>query len=544
MGKGFKYFKNGRIYTLDQGSSKYHSMLIHDNKIIAFDDDIDRYRNIIDEEIDLEGKSVFPAFIESHAHPLFYAKNISRVDCSPQYCKNITDILEKIRVETTQKPEGSWIIGFGWDDSLLEEKRYPILQELDEVAPNHPVFLTRTCVHNAVANSAAFEASNISFDTKDPVGGAFYRDKKGEVTGLIQEEAMAQFKIPELSLIEQKNVFLKAQEIFLSWGLTTLHDMAVTEDIMRVYQQLESEGKLKVKLRLWLWAQDQFSLKGLEDETISLGIESQFGSEKLSIQGMKYMLDGSVGGKTAAVEEPFEHDTATGILYMDQDKIKLHVKRSISKGLRVAIHGIGERAIEMALRAIEDAAPVKQLQKMRNRIEHVTLVTEDQLNRMKEAEIVAASSVGFIYSIGDSYIRNLGERVNRVFPHNTMKRLGIVAPGNSDFPVCNGNPIYGIYAATARLTKNGGDFGAQEAISLEDSFKAFTIDAAISGFDEDKLGSLEVGKIADFITYKEDPFAMDIEKLVHLKVEETYVGGDRLYQRTANDECPIRNKDK
>lgn len=531
---GFQLFKNGRIYSLDQNSIQHHSMLVYDGKIIAFDDEIEAYRSVIETTRDLEQQVIFPAFIESHAHPLFYAQNIYKIDCSPSQCSSIDEILKKIEKEAQARPEGSWILGYGWDDSLMSDKRNPHIAELDAVAPNHPVYLTRTCSHNAVANSAAFRASGLSFNVKNPEGGAFDRDKKGNITGLIQEEAMGQFKIPALTLEEQKQAFIKAQEDFLSWGITTLHDMAVTEEIFRVYQQLEKEGALKVRLRLWFWAQDQFGLTGTEKEVITLGLESLYGSDKLSVQGMKYMLDGSVGGKTAAVEEPFEMDTTSGILYMNQDKISEHVKKTINHGLRVAIHGIGERAIEMALLALENAADTETLKLMRNRIEHVTLATKDQLIRMKNNEIVAASSIGFIYSIGDSYIRNLGERVNRVFPHKTMKELGIVAPGNSDFPVCDGDPIYGIYSAAARKTKNGGDFGSNEAISLEDSFKAFTTDAAFSGFDEGKLGSLEVGKAADFILFSEDPFAMSLEAFKSLQVNETYIEGVQQYQRQSH----------
>src|SRR5690606_16833232 len=272
------------------------------------------------------------------------------------------------------------------------------------------------------------------------------------------------------------------------------HDMAVTSKEMAVYQQLQKVENFRLKVRLWLWATDLMGWKGVQEEVLSLGIESGIGNDRLNIQGLKYMLDGSVGGKTAAVNEPFEgNENTRGILYMKQEKLNQLVSQAINNNLRVAVHGIGEQAIDMALEAIKQATNPDDNKKMRNRIEHCALPTDDHLKTIAEYGIIAASSIGFVYSIGDSYLKNLGEeRAARVFPHASFKRYGIIAPGNSDLPVCNGNPLLGIYSAVTRKTVGGRQLGTDEAISAEEAIRAYTIDAAYSGCDENIIGSLSI----------------------------------------------------
>lgn len=524
-----KHFKNGTVRSLDDQGRMFSEFIVADGKIVATGDNVTKWLPLVEETIDCSGKFIFPAFIESHAHPLHYALQQRMINCSPSETSTINDLLLAVEEKVKVAKEGEWLIGFGWDESLMKEGRQPTIEELDEVAPNNPLFLKRTCVHNAVANSKAFEVSGLPLTVENPKGGKFER-KNGVLTGLVQENAMDLFKVPPVTIEDQKKCWEEAERSFLSWGLTTLHDMAITKEDLKVYQQLHREGNLNVKIRLWLWANDQMGWIGVKDSTYDLGIESHFGDDYLSIQGMKFMLDGSVGGRTAAVAQPYENSDGTGILYMDADTIQQQVETSIAQGLRVAIHGIGERAIEMALRAIESAASTEQNIKSRHRIEHVALATEEQLKRMAEEGIVAASSTGFIYSIGDSYLNNLGsKRAARVFPNRTMRNLGVLAPNNSDFPVCDGNPLLGIYAAVTRKTLNGQSLGTEECLTVDEAFRSYTIDAAKSGCDERLIGSLEVGKHADFIMFERDPYNLPPEQLKDLKVQETYVAGECLF---------------
>lgn len=526
---------NAVIYTMDETTPKTDKAAIKNGRIVALGDSVDSHTGIDTRKVDLSGKVVLPGLIESHAHPLHYAANLYKLDLKAEVTPDIDSILEAVRQKAAELPEGEWIIGMGWDDSKLEERRFPTLEELTEAAPHHPVFLKRTCVHNAVVNRMAFEASGISEHPADPEGGHFHKDPAtGKLSGLIQENAMNEFSVPSLTLEELQKAMLKAQEQFFEWGITTIHDMAVTKEEMKVYQQLQRDSHFRMKVRLWLWAFDQMGWKGVEDEALSLGLESLFGNDRLNIQGLKYMLDGSVGGRTAAVKESFENEQDNlGILYMAQERISKHVAQAIQNQMRVSIHAIGERAIDMALEAILQNGDKEQNRKMRHRIEHCALPTKQHLELLAENGLIAASSIGFIYSIGDSYLANLGEeRASRVFPHASFKKYGIPAPGNSDLPVCDGNPFKGIYAAVTRKTVAGQQLGTAEGISPEDAFKAYTADAAYSGFDEEIIGTLAMNKYADFIVLDQDPFLLDHEEIKDIRVRETFVEGVSVYKRT------------
>lgn len=525
---------NGNIYTMDNRKRRAKQIAIKDGKIIAFDQEADLVSNENTKIIDVDGHTVLPGFIESHAHPLQFARNLYHLDLRPEYAKSVKDILQAVKEHTKKVKKDDWILGFGWDDTKLHENRFPTIEELTEVAPENPVFLKRTCVHNAVVNKKAMEVSGLNENSEDPPGGHFHRDPNtNKLSGLIQENAMNLFDVPSFSLEDQIEAMLSAQRQFFKWGITTIHDMAVTKDEMKVYQQLYKDSSLKLKLRLWLWGLDQMGWQGVQEDVFNLGIESGLGNDRLNIQGIKYMLDGSVGGRTASLAQPYEgENTNHGILYMEQDEIKEYVKSSIKNNLRVSIHGIGEKAIDMALKAIINAASPQKNKKMRHRIEHCALPTEKHLKQLVNHNIIACSSIGFIYSIGDSYIKNLGrKRCQYVFPHASFKKHGIRAPGNSDLPVCNGNPFYGIYAATTRQTISGQQMGTKEIVPREDAIKAYTTEASYAGFDEKSIGSLSIGKYADMIILNKDPFAVDLQDLKKIEVIQTIIEGNIVYKK-------------
>jgi len=531
----YKLFINGKIYTMENEMKMVTSLLVKKGLVHAYNDEAKSYKEFENVEvIDLEGHVLMPSFIESHAHPLIYANNALGLNLKNEETPSISAILNAVKTRAKERKPGEWILGAGWDDSKLAEKRFPTREELDEVAPNNPVFLKRTDAHNAVANSLAFEMSNLSLNHKDPQGGHFdINEKTGKLSGLIQENAMDLFDIPSPTIAEQKEAMLVAQEDFFKWGVTTVHEMAATKDIIKVFQSLQKDGRFKMKVRLWLWAIDQLGWKGVEKAVLDLGLESNLGSDYLNIQGLKYMLDGAVGGRTAAVRDPFEGEKDnTGILYMEQETINNHVSTAIENDLRVSIHAIGERAMDMAVKSITQAASKEKNKQLRNRIEHCALATEEHMHQMKEHEIIAASSIGFIYSIGDSYFENLGkERTERIFPHASFKRYGLVAPGNSDLPVCEGNPIYGIYAAVTRRTVGNKQLGTKECIPVYDALKAYTIDAAYAGKDENILGTLEKGKYADMIILSADPLEIEENKLKDIYVKETFIEGNSVYKK-------------
>lgn len=526
---------NGNVITLEEKLAE--AVAVRDGKIIfvGLSEDCLSYKGSDSEIIDLNGKTLMPGFIESHGHPLIFGNTFLEVDCGPSAVDSIEELLISIKEKAETLSDGQWILGGGWDDSKFLEKRTPTRWDLDKVAPNHPVFLRRTCGHTVVTNSKALELADITKETSQVEGGHIQIDLvTGEPTGILQERAIQLIPVPAYSNEVLHEGMLAAQKQFAEWGMTTIHCMSTHQQEMTVYQNLLKRDELTIRYRLWLWALSKLNSPGCLNETIQLGVQSGFGNEFIKIQGMKFMLDGSIGGKTAAVEVPYlGEEKETGILYSSEDALIPHVTAANQANLRVAIHAIGERAIDQALNIIEAASEeVNSVKSMRNRIEHCTLVNEGHAKRLKELGVVVGSSTGFILPSADNYIRVLGmERAKQILPHGLYKKYGIIAPGNSDLPVVNGNPFEGIYGMVTRKTENGVVLGEEHAVSVEEALKAFTLDAAYSSYEEDILGSIKVNKLADMIMLSDNPFSIDPEKLKDIVVEMTIMGGKIIFTK-------------
>lgn len=515
-------FKNARVFN-GEGFAEPRDLAVKNGRIAA---ESERASQIID----LDGRFVMPGFIESHAHPAKLGTTLLELDLRPTAVSSVADVVRKVAQAVEGADPGTWIRGSGWDETYFEEGRGPSLEDLDAVAPHNPVVLTRTCQHMMVVNSAALKVSSITEDEADPVGGRYVRGSSGAMTGLIQEAAMDYVRVPAYSEQDEARAFELAQAALVGWGVTTVHDLSALSSNMRWYTQAEQNDQLRVRVRPWLWALDQSAMKGLLDHALGAGITSGFGNDMLRIQGAKFTLDGSVGGRTAAVCCSFEDLDDRGLLYLSEDEIVTQVSRAVQGGLRLAIHGIGERAIEQALNALDRIDQDEFVVSQRTRIEHCALPTESQLERIRQKNLIAASSIGFIYHLGDSYLKALGpQRASRAYPHRTFIDWGICAPGNSDTPVTNGNPWEGIYAAVTRTTRSGAVVGADEGVSLKEAIRAYTRDAAFASFEEDSLGTLQPGAHADLQILEENPY--DLEPAQWLNIEPTvvYTAGRRVY---------------
>ncbi|WP_163528781.1 amidohydrolase [Halobacillus ihumii] len=528
-------FFNGDVLTMDDSFPQASAVAVKDGMIAAVGDEsyVFDWKTEQTEIIDLNGKTLMPGFIESHIHPTIYGSTLLEIDCRPEIAPSMEDLLHKVSEEAVKTPEGEWIRGFGWDDSKLAEKRNPTRWELDEAAPNHPVVLKRSCAHMAVANSKALELSGITEETSDPSGGHIERDEHGNLTGLLQEKAQGLLDVPRYDLEDIAKGMRLAQQQFAEWGITTVHDMSTQTADLQLFQYLQKRNELRVRVRPWIWAIDQNGFDGSLDEVLKVGLRSGFGNDLVKIQGMKFMLDGSVGGKTAAVYEPYAGTEEKGILYNAAEEIYPLMQKAIEAGLRVAVHAIGDRAIEVAIESFEQIHNNTNITDMRNRIEHCVMPTAAHLKRMKNLKLVAASSIGFLYHIGDNYMAKLGtERMDGIFPHKSYKDYEIVAPGNSDLPVNNGNPWQGIYSAVTRKTSSGQVVAQGEQVSVWDALKAFTTDAAYSSCEEQLLGIIKAGAKADLIVLTENPLEIKPEQLKELKVQQTYMEGELTFSQS------------
>jgi len=264
-----------------------------------------------------------------------------------------------------------------------------------------------------------------------------------------------------------------------------------------------------------------------------LGVESGFGGDKLKVMSLKLMADGSGAGGTAAVYEPQHRGTKDlGLMVTPPEELKKMIIKAHEAGLRVSVHAIGDRAIDAALDGIEEAQKQKPVPDMRHRIEHCSLCPPRQMDRIKDLGVTPSVSIGYMWGIGDNYAENFGpEREMWLHPLKSMKERGIIAGGNSDYAVSDGNPLLQIYAAVTRKTMTGRTVGAGEAISVIEAIRLYTWNGAYLGKEEDVKGSLESGKLADMVVLNRDILTVPPEEIKNLRVVMTVIGGEVLYEQ-------------
>lgn len=479
---------------------------------------------------EVNGRYLLPGFIESHGHPVGFGINRLQVDLRPSAVSSIADIQTAIHRNIEQAEPGSWVIGTGFDETYLSDGRMPDRGDLDKIAPDNPVALARTCGHMVVVNSRALAASGVDESVVDPPGGKFVRDAAGRLTGLVQEDATRLIAQPEPDDATREEGFGLAQKSFHSWGVTTVNDAIAEPDSMKLYQRLNTTGQLKVRMRPWLYAIALSGRAGVLDDLVAAGITSGLGDDMLRIQGVKFQLDGSLGGRTAALYEPYAGSDDRGILTHPTESLVSAFRSAARGGLRMAIHAIGDAAIGQALEALEASGELPWITANRNRIEHCSLPTPAQMDTMAEWNLVASSSIGFVYNLGDSYPAALGdERIERLLPHRDLAARGIVAPGNSDVPVTSGNPWHGIFGAVTRTTRTGKVLDSEQNISLAQALALYTTDAAYANFEEDRSGKIAPGAFADFQIYDRDPFALAPEELLELAPDAVFLSGEKVH---------------
>ena len=526
---------NGRIITVDPRDSVAEAAAVKDGRFVAVGStrEIKALAGKGTEVLDLEGRTAMPGIIDSHTHPSNIAARLLEVDLRAPPVKNIAEVKKKIAEKARELGPGKWVRAANYNDSKLAERRQVTRWELDEAAPNNPVFIVSDTGHQVVVNSLALEAAGVTDDTPDPPGGKVERDAEGRATGLLYENATGLVRdyIPEYSVDELKESYREVVRQFCEWGVTCTHDASGHRNGVRAFKQLLDEGERRLRMRLMMSVNRD--LPGDVLDALSLcGVESGLGDEWLGVMSVKIMGDGSGAGGTCCVYEPQNRGPrGLGMWMTEPEVVEGLVMKAHAAGLRVSIHSIGDRGVDMALDAIEKAQRAKPVRDMRHRIEHNSLCTPRQLRRIKELGVTPSSSIGYMYGLGDQYAENFGpERSRWLHPHRTMKEMGIVAGGNSDCPVTFYSPFVQIYEAVTRKSSSGRVVGPEEAIGVMDAIRVYTWNGAYLGKDEDALGSVEPGKLADLIVLDRDILLCPVEEIKDIRVVTTMVGGRVVYR--------------
>ena len=527
---------DGKIVTVDDRDSIVEAVAIRNGRFVAVGgtDEVMALAGDSTRVIDLKGKTAMPGIIDSHTHPGGIASRFLEVECRAPPVRNIPEILGMLKAKAEKIGPGKWVMGANFNDSKLEEKRHITRWELDEAVPDNPVFIVSDTGHQALVNSLAFEVAGVTEDTPDPPGGELERNEEGLHTGLLYENATGLIRehIPEYTVAELKESFRKVVDQFSEWGVTSTHNASGRKSEIRAYKQLLDDGVRQVRMNLMVSVNSDVP-GGVLDALELAGVESGFGDEWLRVMSVKIMGDGSGAGGTCCVYMPQHRGTkGLGMWMTDPEEVKRLVVKAHDAGLRVSIHSIGDRGVDMALDAIEEAQRLNPKPDMRHRIEHNSLCTPKQLRRIKELGVTPSSSVGYMYGLGDQYAENFGpERSRWLHPHRTMKEMGIVAGGNSDCPVTYYSPFVQIYEAVTRKTSSGQVVGPEEAIGVMNAIRVYTWNGAYLSKEEDKLGSVEPGKLADLIVLDRDILTVPQDEIKDIQVLTTIVDGRIVYEK-------------
>lgn len=521
---------NGKIITVDEENSIAEAVAFRDGRFAAVggNEAIKALAGESTTVIDLQGKTAMPGIIDSHTHPGSIASRFMEVDCRAPPVKDIPEILGMLRAKAEELGPGRWVMGANFNDSKLEERRHITRWELDEAAPENPVFIVSDTGHQALVNSLALEQAGVTMDTPDPPGGELDRDEAGRHTGLLYENAMGLVRdhIPEYTVAELKESFRKVVDQFSRWGVTSTHNASGRKSEIRAYKQLLDDGVRQVRMNLMMSVNVDEPGDVLDALELA-GVDSGFGDEWLRVMSVKIMGDGSGAGGTCCVyEHQHRGPRGLGMWMTDPEEVKRLVNKAHDAGLRVSIHSIGDRGIDLALDSIEEAQKRSPKPDMRHRIEHNSLCTPKQLRRIKELGVTPSSSIGYMYGLGDQYAENFGpERSRWLHPHRTMQEMGIVAGGNSDCPVTYYSPFVQIYEAVTRKSSSGRVVGTEEAIGVMDAIRVYTYNGAYLSKEEDRLGSIEPGKLADMIVLDRDILSVPEDEIKDIQVLTTIVDG-------------------
>jgi predicted amidohydrolase YtcJ len=527
-------FTNGSVVTVDADDRICEAAAVSGNRILAAGRSkaIECLAGSRTEIIDLKGRTLVPGFIDAHCHPGSHGTVKTHIPCGPDAVDSIEDIKRKIAERAEKTPAGEWILGRGYDQTRLSDKRHPTRRDFDAAAPNHKVCIFRTCGHVLVANSMALRFAGYTSATPDPTGGKIDRDKSGEPTGILFETARVPFwkaTFPKESDLEKSTPLMN--EDFLRLGITSAHDASGRNPSeIRVYQKGAAEGWLKVRLYIMVRLSGDIRVG---DCYLESGLMTGFGNEKLRLGPLKLMIDGSAGGASAAVRKAYPGDPKNfGITYMSQEQLDEQVLRGHRAGFQIGIHAIGDRGVEMTIEAFERALEKYPRKNHRHRIEHCGLLDDLLLDKIRDLGLVPVLGVPFIYELGDSYFGTLGkDRLGCMYPLKSLLARGVIAPLSSDTPVIDPNPMHGIYAALTRRTSSGKIISPDQAVGIREAIRAYTAFGAYASFEENIKGTIETGKLADLVVLSRNILETQPEEILGVKTDLTMVDGEIVYRR-------------
>lgn len=533
---------NGRIYTLAAGSPVRETglpvaeaLLVRQGRIAAVGSSRQLAsgtpvsRTGAHRRIDLRGRTVIPGIQDSHTHFLQYSLGLERIDL--EGLRTLHETLEKTRQYSQGVAEGGWILGRGWNKNAWPEGRWPVREDLDRVCPRHAVALAAHDGHAWWVNTEALRRTGISRGTAVPAGGEIARDEAtGEPTGILKENAidLVAKAIPRPTVSQCVEALRKGIAKAYALGITGIHEMGDPHALEPLAQTVGEELPFRVT---YYAAAERLS------ESSSLDARRSVEGEFFRIAGVKTYSDGSLGSQTAATFSPYLSDPSNrGMLTIEPEELRELVRKATDAGLASAVHAIGDRAVRIALDAIERAGESARPAGLRHRIEHAQLIDPEDLPRFARLGVVASMQPAHIFQDILPANRHWGERARWAFPFRSLLANSAILAFGSDTPIETLNPLEGIYAAIQRRRLDGSPFTGwhmAEAITAEEALRAYCQGSAWAAGQEGDLGTLEPGKWADFVVLDRDLLAIPAAEIPQCRVLATYVAGRCVYRDTS-----------
>ena len=521
-------FVNGKIYTMEKEGQMVEAFLVSNGNFVKCGTTEEMRKESADVEIDLQGQTVLPGMIDTHQHVVSYTESLQTVDL--RNAKNWAEVKERLIERAKTTPKGCWIQGRRFNHEAWEEPVLPDRKELDSISSEHPILISRYCMHVHVANTMALQMSGIDENFVPTADNSVGRDENGEINGILLENAVS----PVLAAIppyfsnkkELKDAVYEVIQDMNRVGLTGIHPIqgkfCDAVEYMWLYQELDAEGRLPVRAYVSF------------DEYPNLGIQTGFGNEKVRYGFYKIYSDGSLGSRGAKLFEPYSDDpSTTGVLNYTQEEFDEMCQKAYDMDLQVAAHAIGDAGLDVVLNCFEKLYNNNPKPGYRFRLIHIMCVNESLIERMKKLPVIIDIQPKFVSSNVRWSEDRLGpERAKYAYAWRRLIDEGLMLTGGCDSPVEPMNPFLGIYGVVTRKDLEGypaEGWHPEQRVSVFEALEMYTRNAAFASFEEDIKGTIREGKLADFIVLDRNPFEIEPDELKEVQVLKTYLGGEKVY---------------
>jgi len=537
-------YVHANVYTGVPSNAQFSSILreeaiaVRGDRIQAVgkNGDIEKLKGPQTQVIDLGGHFVMPGFNDAHLH--LADAGLQKLNVDLTGVRTLDEFRQRVLAKVETAKPGEWILGGGWDETMWAVKALPSRWDLDEVSGGHPVILDRVDGHLAVANTRALRLASITIASRDPQGGQIDRDANGQPTGILRDTAQGAVRtvIPQPTHEARRHGIEVALADLAEQGVTSAQDYSPDWQNFQIYEELEKDGKLTTRISEWLPFDD--SIEELQKKR-----DSHPQSDLMLHTGMlKGFMDGSLGGHTAALLEPYADDpNNSGLPRYETAKLNDMARERVLAGFQLGFHAIGDKGVQMALDAFAEAEKVAREQKAkaanggddyRLRIEHAQVTTPAQIVRFKELKVIASMQPSHVLTDMRWAQDRLGpKRAATSYAWAAFLNKGVPLAFGTDYPVEPVTPFRGLYAAVTRKSEDGKQqYFPEQKLTMDQAIAAYTTGSAFAEFEEKEKGKLEPGMLADFIVLDRDVTASSTEKVLATKVLRTVVGGKTVYE--------------